>query len=403
MPAEKPESRLEKTVELPIGPYHPAYKEPEMFKLYVDGEEIVDAKIRIGYQHRGIEYLAQRMTIQQIVFLVERICGICSTSHPICFCQAVEDAMNLEVPDRARYIRVLIGELERIHSHLLWAGVALHLIGYDTLFMYFWRYREPVCELLEELTGNRQHYAMICPGGVRRDIDLKKMKPKILRVLDEIKEPIAKVGEAVAKDKLVKARMVGVGVLTKQDALKYCTVGPTARGSGLKIDVRVDEPYAAYKEVGVDIKVLSEGDVMAKTLVRVLEVLESIEIIKRCLDAMPNGPIKAEFKEYPVAEGVGKYEAPRGEDIHYVRLQGTTVPYRLKVRAPTYANLPSLVPQLIGESIADAPIIIGSIDPCFSCTERVSVVDVKEGRTLTLTMSEFNEFGRKRKNPLKVK
>ncbi|MHC1629174.1 MAG: hydrogenase large subunit [Candidatus Nezhaarchaeales archaeon] len=391
------------TVMIPLGPYHPAYKEPEMFKLYVDGEEIVDVKIRIGFQHRGIEYLAQRMTVQQIVFLVERICGICSTSHPTCFCQAVEDAMKLEVPDRARYIRTLIGELERIHSHLLWAGVALHLIGYDTLFMYFWRYREPVCELLEELTGNRQHYAMLCPGGVRRDIDLKKMKPKILKVLKEIKEPIAKIADAVAGDKLVKARMRGVGVLTRQDAIKYCTVGPTARGSGLKIDVRVDEPYAAYKELGVDVKVMTEGDVLAKTLVRVLETIESIEIIERCLDAMPNGPIRAEFNEYPVAEGVGKYEAPRGEDIHYVKLNGTTVPERVKVRAPTYANLPSLVPQLIGYSIADAPIIIGSIDPCFSCTERVSIVDVKEGRTIVLTMDEFNQFGRKRKNPLKVR
>jgi len=391
------------TVMIPLGPYHPAYKEPEMFKLYVDGEEIVDVKIRIGFQHRGIEYLAQRMTVQQIVFLVERICGICSTSHPTCFCQAVEDAMKLEVPDRARYIRTLIGELERIHSHLLWAGVALHLIGYDTLFMYFWRYREPVCELLEELTGNRQHYAMLCPGGVRRDIDLKKMKPKILKVMREIKEPIAKIGDAVAGDKLVKARMRGVGVLTRQDAIKYCTVGPTARGSGLKIDVRVDEPYAAYKELGVDVKVMTEGDVLAKTLVRVLEIIESIEIIERCLDAMPNGPIRAEFNEYPVAEGVGKYEAPRGEDIHYVKLNGTTVPERVKVRAPTYANIPSLVPQLIGYSIADAPIIIGSIDPCFSCTERVSIIDVKEGRTIVLTMDEFNQFSRKRKNPLKVR
>ncbi|MEM4425934.1 MAG: nickel-dependent hydrogenase large subunit [Candidatus Nezhaarchaeales archaeon] len=388
---------------IPLGPYHPAFKEPELFKLYVDGESIVNVDIRLGFQHRGIEYLAQRLTVQQVVFLVERICGICSTSHPICFCQAVEEAMGLEVPDRARYIRTLIAELERIHSHLLWAGVALHLIGYDTLFMYFWRYREPVCELFEELTGNRQHYAMLCPGGVRRDIDLKRMKPKILKVMKEIKEAITKLADAVARDRLVRARMEGIGVLTKQDALKYCVVGPTARGSGLKIDVRADEPYAAYKELGVDVKVMTEGDVLARTLVRVLETLESIEIVERCVDSMPNGPITAEFNEYPVADGIGKHEAPRGEDIHYVKLNGTPVPERVKIRAPTYANLPSLVPQLIGYSIADAPIILGSIDPCFSCTERVSIVDVRDGRTITLSMNEFNEFCRKRKNPLKVR
>lgn len=388
---------------IPLGPYHPAFKEPELFKLYVDGESIVNVDIRLGFQHRGIEYLAQKLTVQQVVFLVERICGICSTSHPTCFCQAVEDAMGLEVPDRARYIRTLIAELERIHSHLLWAGVALHLIGYDTLFMYFWRYREPVCELFEELTGNRQHYAMLCPGGVRRDIDLKKMKPKILKVMKEIKEPITKLADAVARDRLVRTRMEGVGVLTRQDAIRYCVVGPTARGSGLKIDVRADEPYAAYKELGVDVKVMAEGDVLARTLVRVLETLESIEIVERCIDSMPNGPIVAEFNEYPIADGIGKHEAPRGEDIHYVKLNGTPVPERVKVRAPTYANLPSLVHQLVGYSIADAPIIVGSIDPCFSCTERVSIVDVRDGRTITLSMNEFNEFCRKRKNPLKVK
>ncbi|MDH5816382.1 MAG: nickel-dependent hydrogenase large subunit [Candidatus Nezhaarchaeota archaeon] len=392
-----------KELVIPLGPYHPAFKEPELFKLYVDGESIVNVDIRLGFQHRGIEYLAQRLTVQQVVFLVERICGICSTSHPICFCQAVEEAMGLEVPDRARYIRTLIAELERIHSHLLWTGVALHLIGYDTLFMYFWRYREPVCELFEELTGNRQHYAMLCPGGVRRDIDLKRMKPKILKVMKEIKEAITKLADAVARDRLVRARMEGIGVLTKQDALKYCVVGPTARGSGLKIDVRADEPYAAYKELGVDVKVMTEGDVLARTLVRVLETLESIEIVERCVDSMPNGPITAEFNEYPVADGIGKHEAPRGEDIHYVKLNGTPVPERVKIRAPTYANLPSLVPQLIGYSIADAPIILGSIDPCFSCTERVSIVDVRDGRIITLSMNEFNEFCRKRKNPLKVR
>ncbi|MCS7139452.1 MAG: nickel-dependent hydrogenase large subunit [Candidatus Nezhaarchaeota archaeon] len=395
-------SKLERGVMIPLGPYHPTFKEPELFKLYVDGEDIVDVDIRLGFMHRGVEYLAQKMTVQQVVFLVERICGICSTSHPISFCQAVEEAMGLEVPDRARYIRTLIGELERIHSHMLWAGVALHLIGYDTLFMYFWRYREPVCELFEELTGNRQHYAMLCPGGVRRDVDLKKMKPKILKVMKEVKEAMTRLADAVARDKLVKMRMEGVGVLTKQDAIKYCVVGPTARGSGLKIDVRVDEPYAAYKDLGVDVKVMSEGDVLARTLVRALETIESTEIVERCVDAMPNGPIKAEFDKYPIAEGIGKHEAPRGEVIHYVKLNGTPVPERVKIRAPTYANLPSLIPQLIGYSIADAPIIIGGIDPCFCCTERVSIVDVKEGKTMTLTMDKFNEFCRKRKNPLKV-
>jgi len=389
---------------IPIGPYHPALKEPEFFQLIVEGEKIVDVKMRMGYIHRGIEFLASKKTIHQIPVLVERICGICSHCHPTCFCQAVEDAGDIEVPDRARYIRTIIAELERIHSHLLWAGVAAHLIGYDTLFMYFWRYREPVCNLFELLTGNRQNYAMECVGGVRRDIDFKMSKDKILKVLSEIKPAILRLANSIAEDPVVKARMVGIGVLSQHDARKYCVVGPTARGSGLKIDVRICEPYDAYKEVGVDMKVFTEGDAMARTLVRIHEVLESMEIIGRAIDAIPNGPIQVELKEPPKGEGVGKVEAPRGEDIHYVALNGTVIPERLKVRAPSYVNLPSLTPQLIGHDIADAPIIIGAVDPCMSCTDRmVSIVDRKRNDKVILSLEELAQFGRKNKNPLKVR
>ena len=328
--------------------------------------------------------------------LVERICGICSHTHPLCYCQAVEEAMGVEPPDRARYIRTIIAELERIHSHLLWAGVALHLIGYDSLFMYFWRYREPICMLFELLTGNRQNYAINCVGGVRRDIDVPKRRDRIMRTLKEVGDGVRRLEEMLLEDPLVKARLVGVGVLTKDDARRYCVVGPTARGSGVPIDVRVCEPYAAYAEVGVDIKVFSEGDVMAKTLVRVQEVLESIEIVERAIDAMPGGPLRAELPEPPVSEGIGKTEAPRGEDIHYVRLNGTVVPERHKVRAPTYANIPSLVPQLLGETIADAPIIIGSIDPCLSCTDRLSVVDAETGKPLGITYEKLVHMSRKK-------
>lgn len=383
---------------IPIGPYHPALKEPEFFKLFLDGEKVVNVAIRLGYIHRGIEYLAERKTYNQIPFLVERICGICSNVHPMCFCQAVEEAWRIQIPDRARYIRTIVGELERIHSHLLWAGVAAHIIGYDTLFMHFWKHREPVCELFETLTGNRQNYAMNCIGGVRRDIDPAKHKALILRTLSQIKPSLERLEKAVTEDPVVRARTENIGVLSIDQARKLCVVGPVARASGLAIDVRKDEPYAAYKEVGVDIKTHTEGDVLSRILVRLREALESIEIVKRAVDAMPEGPIRVEPKEIVPGDGIGKVEAPRGEDIHYVRSNGTDIPERVKIRAPSYMNVPSIVPQITGASLADSSLIIAAVDPCFCCTERIAVVDVKTGRESFVNFETLAQRWRKTKH-----
>jgi len=378
---------------IPIGPYHPALKEPEFFKLYTKGEEIVDVDIRIGYNHRGIEKLAESMTYEQVTFLVERICGICSNVHPLCFVQAVEDIAQIEVPDRARYIRTIIAELERIHSHLLWLGVAAHLIGFDTLLMWSWKWREPILDVFEVVCGNRQNYAMMAVGGVRRDIKPEHV-PLILKAVREAKSNVKRAIDMLMGDRVTKARLQGVGVLTKEDARRYCTVGPTARGSGLQIDVRKDHPYAAYKELSFEVPVMSEGDVWAKTVVRLLETIQSAEIVEQAVSSLPPGDIRAEFKEVPPGEGIGQVEAPRGEDIHYVKSNGTNIPERHKVRAPSYVNIPSLRPQLIGYTIADAPIIIGSIDPCFSCADRVSIVD-EGGRERVLTEEEFIQLSRK--------
>jgi NADH-quinone oxidoreductase subunit D len=379
---------------IPIGPYHPALKEPEFFKLYTKGEEVMDVDIRIGYNHRGIEKLSESMTFEQVTFLVERICGICSNVHPLCFVQAVEDIAQIEVPDRARYIRTIIAELERIHSHLLWVGVAGHLIGFDTLLMWSWKWREPILDIFEIVCGNRQNYAMMAVGGVRRDIKPEHV-PLILRTMKETKRNARKLIDMVMEDRVTRARLEGVGILTKEDARRYCTTGPTARGSGLQIDVRKDHPYAAYKELSFEVPVRSEGDVMAKTVVRLQELLQSVEIVEQAVSSLPGGDIRAEFKEVPPGEGIGQVEAPRGEDIHYVKSNGTNMPERHKVRSPSYVNIPSLKPQLIGYTIADAPIIVGSIDPCFSCTDRVSVVDVESREERILTEEEFIELSRK--------
>lgn len=356
---------------VPIGPFHPLQEEPEFFKLIVEGEKVVDIEINIGYNHRGHEFISQKMTYDQIPFLVERICGICSNSHPLAFVLAVEDAAHIKVPERALYIRTIVHELERIHSHLLWLGLAGHFIGYNTVWMWAWRYREPILDLFEMITGNRNHYAMNKIGGVRRDIDHAQI-PQIETVLKLAEEKITMFTKAILDDPVLHARLENVGILPKEKAISYGVLGPTARASGYAIDVRKDDPHCAYDKVDWNIIVFEEGDIFAKAKVRLLECFESIKIIRQCLNQLPDGPIQARVDEIQPGEGCGRAEAPRGEVFHYVRSDGTNSPIRHKVRAPSFMNLPSNEYAVKGYSIADAALCLAAIDPCYCCTERMA-------------------------------
>lgn len=359
---------------IPLGPYHPLLEEPEFFKLYVEGETVVDADLRIGYNHRGIEKLAEGKTYDQVTFLVERICGICSTSHPVAYVQAVEDMAGVTIPERAAYIRTIIAEMERVHSHLLWVGLAGHFLGYNTVFMWAWKAREELLDIAEMITGNRNHYAMMKPGGVRRDLKDEHHKP-FLKVLDQIAKFNEMITGAVLDDPVLQARTKGVGILTKQDAIDLCVIGPVARGSGVAIDVRKDHPYAAYDKVKFEKIVQEGGCVFAKAVVRLLENVESIKIIQQCLAQMQPGPIEVPIRGFPKAEGIGHAEAPRGEVFHYIRSNSTGYPERHKIRAPSYNNIPSFKKTVIGEKVADAAIITAGVDPCYCCTERMGVLE----------------------------
>ena len=361
-------------VVIPIGPYHPLQEEPEFFRLYVEGEKVVDIDIVIGYMHRGIEELSEHKHFDQVTFLVERICGICSTSHPFAYVNAMEDLAKIEVPERALFIRTIIAEMERIHSHLLWLGLAGHFIGYNTVWMWAWKYREPVLDMFEMITGNRQHYAMMKIGGVRRDIRDEDI-PILKKAMDELVPAVDMFKGAVTDDPVIKARLKGIGILTKQQAVDWCVVGPTARASGLNIDVRRDDPYGAYDRVGWNVIVEKEGDIFAKTKVRILELYESISIIRQCLNKMPKGEIDANIKDVPPGEGIGRVEAPRGECFHYVRSDGTNRPIRHKIRAPSYMNVASNKVAAVGGTISDSAITLAAVDPCYCCTERLIVLD----------------------------
>ncbi|MCB2195416.1 MAG: nickel-dependent hydrogenase large subunit [Bacteroidetes bacterium] len=370
---------------IPIGPYHPLQEEPELFKLYCEGEIVKDIKWETGYNHRGIEQLSEKKTFDQSFFLVERVCGICSTSHPFAFANAVEEAGNIEITNRAKYIRSIVGELERIHSHLLWVGLAGHFLGYNTVFMWAWKYREPILDLFEMISGNRNSYAMFKVGGVRRDIENNKI-PKIKETLDKFKKKNDLLVGAVMDDPVIHARTKGVGILTKQDIIDYAAVGPTARASGVAIDVRKDDPYAAYPLVNWKVITAEKGDVFAKAEVRLLEMYESISIIEQCLEGLKKekeGEIEVKVKNIAAGWGTGHAEAPRGEVFHYVLTDGSNSPARHKIRAPSYTNIATFKKSCIGQTISDATISLAAVDPCYCCTERMAVAyDWKTGERI---------------------
>lgn len=376
------------TYKLQIGPTHPAFKEPVRFEFEVDGEQVINCDIDMGYTHRGIEKIALERNFIQIIYLLERICGICSFSHPMAYCLAVENAAEIEVPPRAKYIRTIIGELERLHSHLLWAGVAAREIGFETLFHYTWKIREKVMDYLEIVTGNRVNYAMLTIGGVRRDITGDQI-PALKKVIEYYSELYNRTAEILLDDMSLRMRCEGVGILTYDEAVDLCAVGPTARASGLAKDVRSDYAMSAYPDIGwfkpvtpVDMGRVPVGDVYDRFTVRVLEMKQSINIVNFCLENMPEGEIAVEEKAIKMinslkkltCEGIGRYEAPRGEVSHYDILDNREGPVCIKVKAPTYINAMSWVPMFKGTEIADIPIVMASIDPCVACADRMSIV-----------------------------
>ena len=380
-------------VVIPLGPQHPALKEPANFALSLDGERIIGAAVNLGYNHRGIEKACEARTFIQDVYLIERICGICSHSHSTAFIQACEEIAGVEVPKRAQWIRTLIAELERMHSHLLWLGVAGHELGFDTLFMYSWRDRELVLDLLAQMTGNRVNYGLNKLGGVRRDItpeDIANIRP----VIDQLEERTKYYIDLVTTERTLAARTVGVGSLPHEAALTYGASGPVARAANIPKDTRRDDPYAAYSEVPFDVVTDDHADVYGRAVVRVKELLESCKIIRYVMDNLPDSPLEARFpRRVPAGEAVCRYEAPRGEDVHYVKANGTDKPERVKVRAPTMANAASVALMLKGGFLADVPIVIAAIDPCFSCTDRmVSVTDIKSGNEGVMDWESLRKY-----------
>jgi membrane-bound hydrogenase subunit alpha len=381
-------------VVIPVGPQHPALKEPANFTLFLEGEKIAAANVALGYNHRGIEKACEERTYIEDIYLIERICGICSHSHSSAFIQAIEEIAGVEIPRRAAYLRTLVGELERIHSHLLWLGVAGHEIGFDTLFMLSWRDREIVMDLLALLTGNRVNYGINTIGGVRKDITKEQIE-ETLKALDALEERTKFYIKLAHEETSLIKRLAGVGRLSKEDAVRLGAAGPTARAAGVDRDIRRDDPYAAYGEVPFKVITDDHADVLGRTIVRVKELMESYGIIRYVLNNLPDGPLSVKVpRKIPVGEAIVRYEAPRGEDVHYVKSNGSEKPERVKVRAPTMANLSAITHMIEGGYLADVPIVIAAIDPCFSCTDRMIQVNNRDNGDVTtmdwLTLRDYS-------------
>jgi formate hydrogenlyase subunit 5 len=396
------DSKVPTTV-IPLGPLHITSDEPGHFRLFVDGEDIIDADYRMFYVHRGMEKLAEtRMGYNEVTFLADRVCGICGYAHSVAYANSIENALGIQVPLRAHAIRSILLETERLHSHLLNLGLACHFIGFDTGFMQFFRVREKAMTLAEVLTGSRKTYAINLIGGVRRDI-LAEQRLTTLQLVGELRTEVGRLVDILLSTANLTGRVSGIGMLDPKVARDYSPVGPVVRASGYRRDTRVDHPYAGYASLALPVHTMTGCDVLSRTLIRASEVYDSVSIIEQLLDNTPAGPILNEdFTYQPHKFALGYVEAPRGEDIHWSMTGDNQKLYRWRCRAPTYNNWPALRYMLRGNTISDAPLIVASIDPCYSCTDRVTVVDVRKARTKVVAYKELERYGRERTNsPLK--
>ena len=353
---------------IPFGPQHPVLPEPVHLDLVVEDEKVVEARPSIGFIHRGLEKLAETKDYVEFVYVAERICGICSFIHGQTYCQAIETIMDVKVPPRALYLRTVWGELSRIHSHLLWLGLMADGMGFESLFMHSWRVREKILNIIEATTGGRVIFGSCKIGGVRRDMDAETIK-NILKEMDVIEQELREVTKVFLNDRSVKARLCGVGVLSKQEAYDLGCVGPTLRGSGVAQDMR-KLGYAAFNDIPIEPITRSEGDCYARCAVRCAELFQSVQIIRSALAKIPDGEIAVKVTGNPNGGTITRTEQPRGEVVYHLKANGTKNLQRFRVRTPTFANLPAMLKILPGCDLADVPMIVLTIDPCISCTER---------------------------------
>ncbi|MDR3294258.1 MAG: nickel-dependent hydrogenase large subunit [Clostridiales Family XIII bacterium] len=353
---------------IPFGPQHPVLPEPVHLDLVIEDEKVVEAIPSIGYIHRGLEKLVEKREYPEMVYVIERVCGICSFGHGWGYCKTVEGNMGIEVPERAEFLRTIWHELGRMHSHLLWLGLVADGFGFESLFMHSWRLRETVLDLFEKTTGGRVIFSVCKVGGVRKDISADGLK-EIVDALAGIRAELKSLTDVFLDDYSVKNRLVGVGKLSYDEAAELCAVGPMVRASGIRQDMRLDG-HGVYGQLDFEPVLEESGDCYARCKVRIREVFQSIDLIAKAAGLIPEGEISVQAKGNPEGSFVARMEQPRGEAYYYSIGNGSKFLERMRVRTPTNMNIPAMVKTLQGCDLADVPMLILTVDPCISCTER---------------------------------
>lgn len=355
---------------IPFGPQHPVLPEPIHLTLKVEDEIVKEAVPALGYIHRGLEMLCSIRDYHHMIQVCERICGICSMIHATCYSQTIEELMGIEVPPRAELLRIVWSELHRMHSHLLWLGLFADAFGFEALFMQIWKIREKIMDINEATAGNRVIVSVNVIGGVRADLSPDQIR-WILSELDDVEKQLKAIQPTMLDDYTVKSRTKGIGVMTPEQAIELGAAGPTLRGSNVAQDARM-LGYGAYPQLDFEPVVEPDGDCWSRSTVRFREVLQSIDLVRQAISKLPEGDINVKVKGNPPEGGeiYTRVEQPRGECMYYIRSNGTKHLDRLRIRTPTFANIPPLLAMLPECELADVPVIVLSIDPCISCTER---------------------------------
>lgn len=363
-----PNSKFIET-EIPLGTVHPAALEPYRLRLFVEDEIVQEAEITIGVNHRGIERIMEGLPVEKANALTEKICGICSNSHIWNSCRTGELGIGIEIPERAQYIRVLMGELERLHSHFLYLAHGCEVLSHETFSMRVFYLRETIMELLKMVGGNRVQYGCSVLGGIRPRCDLDdKRIARIKEGMDTVEEGLTDFVKRFTADNIVISRISGIGVLPQKQALKLAVTGPSLRATGIAKDLRTEMPE--YEPFDFNVITQPDGDVKSNLMMRALESFESIKIIRQVIEGLPEGKVVNHDWEMVDTDIIDSYiEVPRGTLYHSYRLENGKVRHCI-IRTPSMANIGAMQYSCIGDQITDAQLCIVQCDPCFTCTDR---------------------------------
>jgi ech hydrogenase subunit E len=362
-------------LKLVVGPSDPMLVEPARFIFKIRDERVETVDIELGYTHKGIEKLLETKNYVQAVPVVERICGICSHCHASNFCYMVEKLDGIDIPERAKYLRTVVAELERMQSHFLALSLVMEDAEQKKLMIEILEKREGIVDAFEEFSGGRVHHSINVIGGVRADID-KNVAGMTLKAADEAARYSEKLAKEIIQNESIRKRLEGNGILSRAEAVRLGVVGPVARGSGVDNDIRKAHPYGKYAEMDFEVQLRDEGDSLARALVRIDEIPQSAGIIRECFGRMQPGELKVRWGGKPKGgEQLHLVEAPRWENIHYIVSKGERTPYRVRIRPPTFANMQCAATILEDAKISEIPAAVISLDPCLSCTERTAYID----------------------------